>query len=331
MLIRLVRVFHHNFQLDLGKARLLSGHVAPLFHHWLLHLPWVGPGPGAHLLGNINTLLSGLQLGHQLGDVLASPLWLQGTLFLRGILYHCLYLVIALLFSWHKATASRSTQLPGFLGAPGDWGVLCHRLLLHRAHLLGPLGALGVGGVARGLVLTLLLNLSGTSDNIILNIMNLLLGPALRFILSPADLGALNITVLDKGSPADVGSLIEGNLFIFDEAVLPEVLLTVFFLLGLIVGDIGGVAPPVIGVVTLNHIIVLSLLHHLHLVNTLLACFSYFSKAGSLILCLTVGTALHIRDRMLGMISMVITMSPMMLVEGECSKQVLSLPVNIVP
>merc|ERR1712055_936463 len=116
--------------------------------------------------------------------MLAGPLWLQGTLFLRGILDNSLHLVIALLFSWHKATASRGTQFPWFLGTTSDWGVLLHRLLLNSAHLLGPLGALGVGGVSRGLILTPLLN------------------------LSPTDLGALNITVLDKGSPADVGSLI---------------------------------------------------------------------------------------------------------------------------
>merc|ERR1711872_970989 len=80
--------------------------------------------------------------------------------------------------------------------------------------------------------------------------MFLLLGPALRFILSSADLRALHITVLDQRSSAHLHSLIEGNLLIVDEAVLSEVLLTLLLLLGLIVGHIGGVAPPVIGVVT---------------------------------------------------------------------------------
>merc|ERR1712082_16027 len=101
--------------------------------------------------------------------------------------------------------------------------------------------------------------------------MNLLLGPALRLILSSADLRSLNVTVLDQRSSADLNSLIEGYLLILNETALPEVFLALLLLLGLIVGDIGGVAPLVIGVVTLHNVIVLSLLHHLYLVNTFLA------------------------------------------------------------
>ena len=37
------------------------------------------------------------------------------------------------------------------------------------------------------------------------------------------------------------------------------------------VGDLGGVAPPVVAVVALHHVVVLRLLHHLHLVDTPLA------------------------------------------------------------
>jgi len=215
----------------LSKARFLRRDIAPLLDHRLLHLPWVGPGPGADLLGYIHTLLGRFQLGHKLGDMLAGPLGLQITLFLGGILHHSLCLIITFLFPLFESTARRSTELPGLLGAPSDGSVLLHWLLGHRANLLGPLGALGVGGVTRGLILTLLLNLSLALYNIILNIMNLLLGPALRLIFSPADLRTLDVTVLDQGGPADVGCLVEGNLFILNETVLPEVLLTFFFLL----------------------------------------------------------------------------------------------------
>merc|ERR1719481_1832637 len=135
-------------QLLLCKPGLLRGDVAPLLDHRLLHLPWVGPGPGADLLGYIHTLLSGGELGHQLGHMLAGPLWLQATLFLGGILHHSLCLVIALLSTLLEATACGGTQLPWLLGAASDWGVLLHILLGDRAHFLGPLGALGVGGVA---------------------------------------------------------------------------------------------------------------------------------------------------------------------------------------
>merc|ERR1712106_212487 len=99
--------------------------------------------------------------------------------------------------------------------------------------------------------------------------MDLLLGPALRLVLSSAYLRALDVTVLDKRSSADLHGLIEGNLLILDETVLPVVLLTLLLLLRLVVGNIGGVAPFVIGVVTLDHVIILSLLDHLDLVDTL--------------------------------------------------------------
>merc|ERR1719397_1779639 len=255
----------HSF--DLSKARLLSGNVAPLLDDGLLDLPGVGPGPGADLLGHVHALLGGLQLGNKLCHMLASPLGLKATLLLGGILDHGLHLVEALLSSFLEATASRGTELPGLLGAAGDGGVLLHGLLGHGADLLGPLGALGVGGVAAGVVLTLLLNLRPALDHIVLHVVHLLLGPALGLVLSPADLGALNVAVLHQRGPAHGGGLVEGDLLVLDETALPKVLLAVLLLLGLVVGGVGGVAPPVVRVVALHNVVVLCLLHHLHLVN----------------------------------------------------------------
>ena len=63
--------------LSLGKARLGGGDVAPLLDNWLLDLPWVGAGPGADLLGDVNALLSRLEERHQFGDVLALLLGLK--------------------------------------------------------------------------------------------------------------------------------------------------------------------------------------------------------------------------------------------------------------
>ena len=48
------------------------------------------------------------------------------------------------------------------------WGEFCNLLLVNAAHLPGPLGALGVGCVTWGLILTLLLHLSPTLSHIIL-------------------------------------------------------------------------------------------------------------------------------------------------------------------
>ena len=70
----------------LGKAGLGSGNVAPLLHDGLLDLPGVPPGPGAHLLGDVDTLLSGLEEGDKLGDVLALALGLEVTGLLGNLL-----------------------------------------------------------------------------------------------------------------------------------------------------------------------------------------------------------------------------------------------------
>merc|ERR1711913_117403 len=258
--------FHES---DLSQTRGSRRGVAPFFDDGLLD--WLGlgnSGPGADLLGNIHALLSGGQLGHQLGDVLTGPLGLQGTLLLGGVLDDSLDLVVTLLSSLLEPTASRSTELPGLLGAAGDGGVLLHVLLGDTALLPRPLGALGVGGVAGGLVLALLLHLSPALHHVILHVVNLLLGPALRLVLSSAGLGSLDVTVLHQGSTADLNGLVEGDLLVLDETTLPEVLLALLLLLGLVVGDVGGVAPLVVAMVALNHVVVLGLLHHLHLVDT---------------------------------------------------------------
>merc|ERR1712212_1178364 len=116
--------------------------------------------------------------------------------------------------------------------------------------------------------------------------MNLLLSPTLRLILSSANLRTFHFTILHKRFPTNLDILFQSNLFILNEAAFPEVLLALLFLLGLIVGDIGGVAPLVIGVITLNNIIILSLLNHLYFVNTFLSISirsssSYSSKVHS--------------------------------------------------
>merc|ERR1719308_596322 len=208
-------------------------------------------------------------------------LGLKGTFLLGGILDNCLGLVVTGLSTLLESTTSRGTQLPRLLGTSSDGSVLLHRLLGNAAHLSGPLGALSEGGVTTGLILTLFILDCLALDNIILNLMLLLLGPALRLILSSADLRALHITVLDQRSSAHLHGLVESNLLVVDEAVLPEVLLALLLLLGLVVGHIGGVTPPVVGVVALHNFIILSLLNHLDLINTPLAISTRSSSSNS--------------------------------------------------
>jgi hypothetical protein len=77
-------------------------------------------------------------------------------LFLRGILYYGLELVMADWGTWYKTTSSRATEGDRFLGTASDGSELLHILLLNITDLPRPLGTLGVGCVTRSLILTLL-------------------------------------------------------------------------------------------------------------------------------------------------------------------------------
>jgi len=81
----------------LGEARLRSRRIAPLLHNRLLDLPGVLPGPGAHLLGDVNTLLGWLEEGHKLGNMLALLLGLEVARLLRNLLDNSCSLVKAIL------------------------------------------------------------------------------------------------------------------------------------------------------------------------------------------------------------------------------------------
>ena len=59
-----------------------------------------------------------------------------------------------------------------------------------------PLGALGVGGVAAGLVLALLLHLGPALHHVVLHLVHLRLRPALGLVLRAADLLARHLAVL---------------------------------------------------------------------------------------------------------------------------------------
>ena len=98
------------FEGKLCQSGLLRRHVTPLLDDGLINGSGVGPGPGADLLGDIDTLLSGGELGHQLGHVLAGPLGLEGAGLLGGVLDNGLLLVITLLSTFLEPTASRGTD-----------------------------------------------------------------------------------------------------------------------------------------------------------------------------------------------------------------------------
>ena len=99
----------------LGQSWLQWWNITPLLDHWLPHLPGVGSGSGADLLGYINTLLSRFQLRNKLGHVTTCSLRLQWTFLLGSILNNGLLFVIALLSSLLESTTCWSTQLSWFL------------------------------------------------------------------------------------------------------------------------------------------------------------------------------------------------------------------------
>jgi len=171
--------------------------VAPFLNQWLRDSPGVLSLSGAHLLGHIQALLLWLQFRNQLGDKFAGFLRLKIALLSGLFLNHSIYNISALLCSLSEATPSRRAKASWLLLTGGDWGELLDILLGDTAHLLGPLVALGVGGVSGGLVLALLLNLGLAPYHIILHLMDLLLGPALGLVLSAADLLALDVAILD--------------------------------------------------------------------------------------------------------------------------------------
>ena len=166
------------------------------------------------------------------------------------------------------------------------------------------------------------------------HIVLLLLGPALGLVLRPADLLSPLVTVLDKRSAAHLDRLGDGLGLVLDEAVLPVVLVALLLLLRLVVGHVGRVAPLVVGVVALDHLVVLDLLHHLDLVDAPLAIGTrtspgHVGKTGCSSLSLASyrhrETAAGLAGRgMFGMVSN--RMSSMMFlsiagIEGECVEQ----------
>jgi len=321
----------------LGEARLGSGDITPLLDDWLLDLPWVGARPGADLLGDVDTLLLGLQKWDQLGDVLALLLGLQVASLLWDLSDNSLSLVEALLWARLQLAARWSAELTWDLLTLGFWGVLLDVLLLRLTDLLGPLGTLLLSGVSLGDILALLLLDGLASNNIILNIVLVVPGLALRLVDSLTLNGALSVA--DQWGVTELDLLIRSNLLVLNEAALDEVLLALLLLLGLEVSGVGSVTLLAVAMLALNDVIVLGLLDHDDLVDTPLSSSSNGSNVQSDIVltatrALTGATGINGLVSLMGMgMIMVVSMgsigsTAVGLVEWESSPQVLALPVG---
>jgi len=320
----------------LGQTRFSSWNVTPFLNNRLLDLPWVGAGPGAHLLRDVNALLSWLEQWNQLGDVLTLLLGLQVACLLWDFRDDSFGLWEAFLWARDQLATGWSTELLGDLLTLGLRRILFDILLLGLTDLLGPFGTLLLCGVALSDILTLLLLDGLTLDDIILNIVLMVPGLALRLVDGPTFNWALAIT--DQRSVAEFDLLSGGNLPVVDEAVLDEVLLALLLLLGLEVGGVGGVALLGVAMLALDDIIVLGLLNHHDLVDTPLTSSGNGSNVqGNIITAITLTSVTG--GTFLGMgMGMVVVMIVGMAsstgiatgtrVEGEGSPQVLALPVG---
>jgi len=315
----------------LGQARFSSWHVAPLLDNWLLHLPWVGARPGADLLGNINTLLSWLEQGHQFGDVLALLLGFQVAGLLGHLADNSLLFGEALLWARFQVTARWAAKLLWNFLTFSLRRVLLDIGLFLGTDLLRPLGTLLFSCVTLCDILALLLLDGFAVDHIILNIVLMVPGLALRLIDGPTFNWALTIT--DQRSVAEFNLLSGGNLPVVDEAVLDEVLLALLLLLGLEVSGVGGVALLGVAMLALNDIIVLCLLNHHNLVDTPLTSSSNGSNVqGDIITTSLTGSTSINSVVSVGMLVLVVVLMGGMtssisiaLVEGKGSPQVLAL------
>jgi len=249
----------------LGKARFGSWDITPLLDDWLLDLSWVSAGPGADLLGDVNALLSGLEKRHQLGDMLALLLGLQVAGLLWNFRDNSLLLGEAFLWARLQLTARWTAKLLGDLLTLSLRRILLDIGLLLGTDLLGPLGTLLLSCVALSDILTLLLLDGLAVDNIILNVVLVVPGLALGLVDSFALDGTLSVT--DQGSVAELNLFLRGDLPVVNEAVLDEVLLTLFLLLRLKVSGVSGVTLLAVAMLALNDIIILSLFNHDNLVN----------------------------------------------------------------
>jgi len=298
----------------LGKAGLGGGHVAPLLHDGLLDLPGVLPGPGAHLLGDVDTLLSGLEEGDKLGDVLALTLGLEVTGLLGNLLDNGLLLIKALLLTADSLKLG-AAKLKNDGLALGLGGVLGDTLLPGRALPPGPLGTLLLGGVSLGHILALLILDILALNNVILNVVLVEPGGAhalgdLLAALTRRLIGQRGVTLLD--------GLLNGDLLVLDETVLPEVLLAVLLLLGLEVSGVGGVAPLGVAMLAGNMVIILGLLNHDDLVDTTLTSSSNVANAQVQVVtrALTRVPSIEANINGLGMMSVVVIMVIMVSVVG---------------
>ena len=180
-----------------------------------------------------------------------------------------LFPVEALLGSGGEHTAGGTAELPGHLLTLSLGSVFLDALPVVGTDLSGPLGTLLLGGVTLSNVLAFLLLDGLAVDDVVLNLVLVVSGLALRLVDSLTLLGSLAFA--DQRGVAELDGLLEGHLTVVDVTFLLEGLVALLFLLGLEVGGVSGVATLGVRMLALDLLVVLGLLDHHDLVDTTLS------------------------------------------------------------
>jgi len=200
--------------------------------------------------------------------MLAIPLGVEGAGFFRFIGHHSLGFLDAAFNPFCESTTCRATQLHRNLYTLCYWAELGLLSFAQGANFFRPLGASCEGGVAGCALLALFFLLSLAFWNIVFNLMFLLIGHTFTLILGGADLLPLLVAVLHQGGPAHVHRHVGRRLAVFYETLLHKIFTALFLLCRGVDGDLGLLAPLVVGVVAGLHVLPHQLLLHDHLLNT---------------------------------------------------------------
>jgi len=257
----------------LVKTRLLAGNVAPTLDHRLLHLLRVPSWPRANFFRDIHAFLFRSQFWNQFGDVVASSLRFNMTLFCRFVLYNCLNLVIAYFCALFESASGRGAQLSRYFLAVCYRRIFLDILFCYTALLSGPHMALCLRCVSNIDIFTLLFFECLAVDNVILNLMLVLMGVTFRFVLGSANRFSCDWTIFHQRIPANLDCLVECNLVVINETVFPVVFFALLFLLCLKGRCVRSVTLSVIRMVARDLVVVNGLFNHHHLVY---ATFSLF-------------------------------------------------------
>jgi len=174
--------------------------------------------------------------------------------------------VKAFLWSWLQETARRTAELTGNFLALSFRAVLLDPLSVLGTHLFWPFGTFLLSSVSLGDIFTFLFLNGLTLNYVILNIVLVVSGAALRLINSSTFYWSFAIT--DEWGVTELNFFVRCDFLVFNEAALDEVFLTFLFLLRLKVSCVSRVTLLAVGVLALNNIIIFSLLNHDNLVNT---------------------------------------------------------------